>query len=157
MSEIYAMAGHLVRRLNQISTAIFAERMTALEVELTPVQYAALATIRENPGMDQASLAGAIAYDKATIGGVVDRLASKGLILRRPSPTDRRARALEITEAGLTLLARVDPVVRALQDDILAGLDAEEKAQLLTLLTKTTEAGNTLSRAPLRRRAKAET
>ncbi|MDU8927235.1 MarR family transcriptional regulator [Alisedimentitalea sp. MJ-SS2] len=150
MSELHNMAGHLVRRLNQISVAVFADHMTRIGVDLTPVQYAALTTINETPGMDQASLAGAIAYDKATLGGVVDRLAGKGLIERKKSETDRRARVLEITPAGKALLTRVQPVVRALQDDILAGLDSAEKSQLLKLLTKTTTAGNTRSRAPLK-------
>ena len=153
MSEIYAMAGHLVRRLNQISTAIFAERMAALGVELTSVQFAALSTIRENPSIDQATLAGAIAYDKATMDGVVDRLAAKGLILRTRSRTDGRARALSTTAEGEALLERTRPVVLALQDDILAGLDTAERAQIMALLTKTTEAGNTRSRAPLVRRS----
>ncbi len=153
MSEIHEMAGHLIRRLNQISTAIFAERMAALGVELTSVQFAALSTIRENPGIDQATLAGAIAYDKATIGGVVDRLAAKGLILRTRSRTDGRARALSTTAEGEALLERTRPVVLALQDDILAGLDTAERAQIMALLTKTTEAGNTRSRAPLVRRS----
>ena len=53
VSEIYTMAGHLIRRLNQISTAVFAERIGGLGVDLTPVQYAALETVRENPGIDQ--------------------------------------------------------------------------------------------------------
>lgn len=150
MSEIHEMAGHLIRRLNQISVAVFAERMTENEAEITPVQYAALTTISENPGVGQAKLAGAIAYDKATIGGVVDRLAAKGLIRRRQSKSDGRAHALDITPDGEALLERVKPIVRALQDEILTGLDASEKSQLMTLLSKTTAAGNTLSRAPLR-------
>lgn len=149
MSKIYTMAGHLIRRLNQISVAIFAERMAEIGAEITPVQFAALTTVRENPGIDQASLARTIAYDKATIGGVVDRLASKSLILRQKSKTDRRARALAITPEGEALLDHVGPTVRALQDDILIGLDAEEKQQLMTLLSKTASAGNTRSRAPL--------
>ncbi|UYV38142.1 MarR family transcriptional regulator [Rhodobacteraceae bacterium D3-12] len=149
MSEIHTMAGHLIRRLNQISVAIFADRMAEIEAEITPVQFAALTMIRENPGIDQASLARAIAYDKATIGGVVDRLAAKSLILRQQSKTDRRARALAITPKGDALLDHIGPTVRALQDDILIGLDDDEKKQLVTLLGKTATAGNTRSRAPL--------
>jgi len=153
LSEISNMAGHLIRRLNQISVAVFSMRMGEIGADITPVQYAALTTIRENPGIDQAGLAGAIAYDKATIGGVVDRLTTKGLILRQHSKIDRRARALAITTAGEDLLDHVKPAVRALQDDILSGLDQSEKAQLITLLSKTTDAGNTRSRAPLKLRA----
>ncbi|KAA0916629.1 MarR family transcriptional regulator [Aquicoccus porphyridii] len=156
VNEIYSMAGHLVRRLNQISMAVFSERMGELGVELTPVQYAALSSIRETPGIDQATLAGAIAYDKATIGGVVDRLAGKGLILRGMSARDRRARALTITPEGEALFQRVTPHIRTLQNDILSGLDDAEKTQLLNLLRKTTDAGNTRSRAPLRRHNEGE-
>nr|WP_322866859.1 MarR family transcriptional regulator [Aquicoccus sp. G2-2]MEA1114162.1 MarR family transcriptional regulator [Aquicoccus sp. G2-2] len=126
--------------------------MNELGFDITPVQYAALTAIRENPGIDQATLAGAIAYDKATIGGVVDRLAAKGVILRGRSKTDKRARALSLTEQGEALVMQARPFIRALQTDILSGLDPDEEAQFMALLAKTTAAGNTRSRAPLRRR-----
>lgn len=156
VNEIYSMAGHLIRRLNQISMAVFSERMGELGVELTPVQYAALSSIRATPGIDQATLAGAIAYDKATIGGVVDRLAGKGLILRGMSARDRRSRALTITSEGEGLFQMVTPHIRALQNDILSGLEEDEKTSFLELLRKTTEAGNARSRAPLRRQDEGE-
>ncbi len=150
MVEIYNMAGHLVRRLHQISVAVFAEKLAEAKVDLTPVQFAALSAIHARPGIDQASLAGAIAYDKATLGGVIDRLESKGLVQRTVSPTDRRARVLGLSEDGLALFHRIIPVVRELQNEILSGLDDAEKSQLLGLLKKTTDAGNDKSRAPLR-------
>lgn len=149
MVEIYNMAGHLVRRLNQISVAIFADRMAAASVELTPVQFAALSAIDARPGIAQAALAGAIAYDQTTLGGVIDRLEQKGFVTRKVSPTDRRARVLTVTSAGQDLLSLVRPVVRELQGDILSGLDEAETAQFLALLKKTTDAGNDKSRAPL--------
>lgn len=148
--EIYNMAGHLVRRMHQISVAVFADRMAALGIELTPVQFATLHVALSHPGIDQASLAGMIAYDKATLGGVVDRLEAKGLIDRKVSPKDRRARVLHITDKGRTLFDRVVPEVQDLQSDILTGLNKEESSQLLALLKKTTDAGNSLSRAPLK-------
>jgi DNA-binding MarR family transcriptional regulator len=154
MVEIHNMAGHLVRRLNQISVAIFADRMAAAGVELTPVQFAALSAIDARPGIAQAALAGAIAYDQTTLGGVIDRLEQKGFVAREVSPTDRRARVLTVTGAGQALLAQVRPVVRDLQSDILSGLDEAETAQLLALLKKTTDAGNDKSRAPLAPRDK---
>lgn len=148
MSEIHRMAGHQIRRLNQISQALFRERLQAEGVELTPVQYAALATLAERPGLDQASLAAIIAYDKVTLGGVVDRLAAKGLVDRRPSPSDRRAKALSLTPAGASLLGRVRPVVWDLQGDILAGLTDEERACFLDLLARLTGAAETSPAAP---------
>lgn len=148
--EIYNMAGHLVRRLHQISVAVFADRMAAAGVDLTPVQFATLHATQTHPGIDQASLAGLIAYDKATLGGVVDRLEARGYLRREVSQTDRRARSLFITEDGEALFERVVPLVKEAQSDILSGLDDTEVATLLGLLKKTTDAGNALSRAPLK-------
>lgn len=149
MLELQDMAGHLIRRLHQISVSVFTERMKQGGVDLTPVQFAALAALDAHPDVDQATLAGLIAYDRVTIGGVVDRLESKGLVSRRVSPRDRRARILRLTEAGQRTLIAVRPVVRALQRDILSGLDDADTAAFMALLRKTTEAGNDQSRAPL--------
>lgn len=150
MPAIHNMPGHLIRRLNQIAVAIFTERLAERGLELTPVQFAVLSTLGESEGLGQAALAGAVAYDKVTIGGVLDRMESKGLVTRRVSPRDRRARELSLTEQGAALLAEAKPVVAALQSDILAGLDTAEQATFLALLQKATEAGNALSRAPLK-------
>jgi DNA-binding MarR family transcriptional regulator len=152
MTDISQMPGHLIRRLNQISVSVFADRMTRAGLDFTPVQFAALSTIERNPGLDQATLAGLIAYDRATMGGVVDRLETKQLLARSVSKTDRRARQLYLTEKGSATLAELEPLVSALQADILQGLDEAEKAQLLSLLNKATSAGNALSRAPMQRR-----
>src|ERR671912_743944 len=94
------MPGHLARRFQQIAVAIFHTEIAEAGYELTPVQYAALAAIWTNPGVDQATLAGLIAYDRTTITGVVDRLVQKGLLVRNPSSRDRRARELQITNEG---------------------------------------------------------
>jgi DNA-binding MarR family transcriptional regulator len=127
------MAGHLIRRLNQQSTQVFQARMQALGVDLTSVQFAALDAIHQQPGIDQAGLAGMIGYDRATIGGVIDRLEQKGLVARIVSPQDRRARELRLSNAGETLLTRIRPDVIALQADILHSLSESERAQFRAL------------------------
>lgn len=149
MSLIHTMPGHLIRRMNQISTGLFQDRMAALGFDLTPVQFAALATLRDRPDVDQATLAGLIAHDRATIGGVLDRLQAKGLVDRRTDPADRRARLVRLSDAGAALLARVLPHVAALQDAILAGLSPQERAVFAALAARVAQAGNALSRAPL--------
>jgi len=152
MTVFTDMPGFLIRRLNQIATSVFQDRMQALGVNLTPVQFAALASLRDNPGIDQATLAGLIAYDRVTIGGVVDRLQTKGLVARTISESDRRARCLTLTEAGAALLDRLLPEVAAVQADILSGLDAAERQSFVALARKSAEAGNARSRAPMRNR-----
>lgn len=149
--KIYNMAGHLIRRLNQISTSVFHDRMQACGYDdLTSVQFAALNAISVNPGIDQATLAGLIAYDRPTIGGVVDRLEKKGYVSRVVSKRDRRAREISLTPKGDAVLAELTPVIKKMQPDILTGLNAAERAEFLRLAKKAANAGNDLSRAPLR-------
>jgi MarR family transcriptional regulator, temperature-dependent positive regulator of motility len=150
MTDLYQLPGHLIRRLHQISGSIFAARMAAAGFDLTPVQYAALVAVERTPRIDQATLAGLIAYDRVTIGGVVDRLCNKGYLVRTVSKQDRRARELELTDKGRSVLAVTAPVIREIQDQTLTGLTRDEKATLVDLLRKATDAGNDLSRAPLR-------
>ncbi|MBR9765899.1 MAG: MarR family transcriptional regulator [Rhodobacteraceae bacterium] len=135
-SEVHGMVGHLVRRLQQRATRLFHDRVRVGGQELTSVQFAALYMLREQPGLDQARLAELISYDRATIGGVVERLEKRGLLQRAVNRQDRRARVLRLTEAGTAAVTALLPEVRAIQDDILANLDAEERATLRRLLVK---------------------
>ena len=144
------MPGHLARRFQQIAVAVFLAEVEEAGFDLTPVQYAALAAIRTNPGIDQVTLAGLIAYDRTTITGVVDRLVQKGLLVRHASSRDRRARELQITDAGQRTLRGITPAVEAAQQTMLRGLTEKEGADLMRLLRKAIAAGNELSRAPLR-------
>lgn len=149
MSDIYLMPGHLIRRLQQISSSIFAQHMKAAGTDLTSPQFAALAMIDAHPMIDQATLAGAIAFDRATIGGVVDRLVTKGLVTRSTNPNDRRSKVLKLTPAGRDVLSDLRPVVDACQDAILPSLTATEKAEFIRLAAKIAAAENEQSRAPL--------
>jgi MarR family transcriptional regulator, temperature-dependent positive regulator of motility len=140
--------GHLARRFQQIAVAVFHAEVEAAGYDLTPVQYAALTTVAVQPGIDQATLAGLIAYDRTTITGVVDRLVQKGLLVRQASRTDRRAHALRITNEGRRTLDGIEPAVEAAQRIMLGGLSKTEAATLMRLLRKAITAGNELSRAP---------
>lgn len=137
--DIYGMAGHLIRRLHQHSTQIFGQHMQAIGIDLTSVQFAALSVVAATPGVDQAGIAARIAYDRATIGGVIDRLEQKGYVARTVSVQDRRAREVRLTRKGKAILEQTRPVVIDLQDDILGGLSARERAQFLALVRKAIE------------------
>jgi len=136
MPEIYDMPGHLIRRLNQVATSLFQEEAAKSGYNLTPVQYAALGTVHKHPALDQATLASLIVYDRATIGGVVDRLVQKKLMRREISSRDRRARELYLTAEGERVYEAITPIVMALQSRITEGLTAEESKIFLELLGK---------------------
>ena len=133
---LFDMAGHLIRRLNQISTTIFHQRIQDAGYDLTPVQFAAMKTLRSNPDIEQAQIAALIAYDRATIGGVIDRLEQKGYISRIVSKRDRRARECRLTKKGKSVIEKIIPVVESLQQEILDGLNARERKQFITLAQK---------------------
>lgn len=141
--------GHLARRFQQIAVAVFHAAVEEAGYDLTPVQYAALTTVGMQPGIDQATLAGLIAYDRTTITGVVDRLVQKDLVVRQAGK-DRRAHALQITDEGRRTLEGIEPAVEAAQRTMLGGLTSDEAATFMRLLRKAIAAGNELSRAPLR-------
>ena len=147
MTDNIDKPGHLARRFQQIAVAVFHAEVEEAGYDLTPVQYAALTTVGMQPGIDQATLAGLIAYDRTTITGVVDRLAQKGLVVRQASK-DRRAHALQITDEGRRTLDGIEPAVEAAQRMMLRGLSKAEAATLMRLLRKAIAAGNELSRAP---------
>lgn len=148
LPEVHDKPGHLIRRAQQIAVAIFLEECGAHDI--TPVQYAALAAVKSNPGIDATRIAGMIAFDRTTISGVLERLESKGLIARTANAADRRAKLLEATAAGKTLLKKVEPAIQAAQERILAPLDTKEREQLLLLLAKLVHLNNDSSRAPRR-------
>jgi len=134
--EAYGMAGHLIRRLHQQSTQVFAQHAREAGFDVTSVQFAAMDAIRSHPGIDQAGVAALIAYDRATIGGVIDRLIGKGWVARSVSARDRRAREVRLTPEGEAVFASLLPLVRALQNEILGPLSPEERATFLALARK---------------------
>lgn len=135
------MVGHLIRRLHQQSTQVFTQRTQAAGFDLTSVQFAALDAIHAYPGTDQARVAEMIGYDRATIGGVIDRLEQKGWVCRVVSERDRRARELSLTPAGKRIHTALLPVVQSLQDDILHPLSPADRARFLKLVRRVVQPG----------------
>ena len=141
-----SLAGHYIRRLQQIAVAIFLQENE--QYGLTPVQYAALQAVRNTPEFDQRTLARTIGFDTSTIAGVIDRLEARGLVRRKSSPKDGRVRLLEATASGIQLLDAALPGVLRTQDRILAPLSPSERAEFLRMLQRLVVANNELSRAP---------
>ena len=146
-NDFHVMPGHLVRRAHQISVAIFMEECAAQNV--TPVQYACLAAIARQPGVDATRLASAVAFDRSTLGNVLERLETKGWVRRDPSPEDRRVKLLSITPAGEQLLDAIEPAVLATQKRILKPLAPNDRKTFLRLLAEMVEGNNDVSRAPM--------
>lgn len=144
--DLDELPGHHIRRLQQIAVAIFLQETEATGI--TPVQYAALQTVANAPGVDQRTLARTIGFDTSTIAGVIDRLQSRGLMQRNTSPADRRVRQLTLTDDGRRLLAETLPGMQRAQARMLAPLPAGDRAEFMRMLRTLVQANNELSRAP---------
>ena len=148
MDELYAKPGHLIRRCQQIAVALFMEETAAFDV--TPVQYAALLAVHENPEIDATRLSDLIAFDRSTLGNVLERLEKKGLVQRKPGRDDKRTKLLRITPQGTALLERIEKAVENAQERILAPLNKTQQRQFMELLTQLVHVNNAASRVPLR-------
>jgi len=148
MDAVYTKPGYLFRRMQQIAVAIFMEECRAFD--LTPVQYAALVAIQTHPGIDATRLSAVIAFDRSTLGSVIERIEAKGLIERKPSPDDRRIKLLYLTRSGAALLREIVPAVDRAQTRMLEPLRPAERKTLMALLSQLVDLSNESSRVPLR-------
>jgi MarR family transcriptional regulator, lower aerobic nicotinate degradation pathway regulator len=148
MDAVYAAPGYLFRRMQQIAVALFIEECRAFE--LTPVQYAALVAIHTHPGIDATRLSAVIAFDRSTLGSVIERLQAKKLIDRKPSGEDKRVKLLYLSRAGAAILRDIMPSVEKAQARMLQPLKPADRKALIALLTQLVDLNNEASRVPLR-------
>jgi MarR family transcriptional regulator, lower aerobic nicotinate degradation pathway regulator len=148
MDAVYTKPGYLFRRMQQIAVSIFVEECKAYD--LTPVQYAALVAIRTHPGIDATRLSAVIAFDRSTLGSVIERLEAKDYIERKPSRADKRTKLLYLTRSGTALLRDIIPSVDRAQARMLQPLKSADRKTLMTLLTQLVDLNNRASRVPLR-------
>ena len=148
MDAVYTKPGYLFRRIQQIAVAIFVEECKDFDV--TPVQYAALVAIRTHPGIDATRLSAVIAFDRSTLGNVIERLEAKGLIERKPAAQDKRVKLLYLTRQGATMLRDIMPAVDRAQARMLQPLRPADRKTLMALLSQLVDLNNEASRVPLR-------
>ena len=135
----------LVRRLDQILAWAAAEALAG-EVTETPQQYAVLAVLDDFPGIDQRRLGVLTGLDRTNAGQLVDRLEATGLVERRISGADRRARELRLTTAGKQARRRLRPKMVRAQASVLAPLAPAEQDMLIDLLIRVVKANEVNAR-----------
>lgn len=148
IDAVYAAPGYLFRRMQQIAVSIFMEECKAFD--LTPVQYAALIAIHTHPGIDATRLSAVIAFDRSTLGSVIERLQAKDYIERKPAPEDKRIKLLHLTKSGAAILREIIPAVERAQARMLEPLKPADRKTLMGLLVQLVDLNNEASRVPLR-------
>jgi len=148
IDAVYAAPGYLFRRMQQIAVSIFMEECKAFD--LTPVQYAALIAIHTHPGIDATRLSAVIAFDRSTLGSVIERLQAKDFVERKPAPEDKRIKLLYLTKQGAAILREIIPAVERAQARMLEPLKPTERKALMGLMSQLVDLNNEASRVPLR-------
>lgn len=145
---LWSRPGYLVRRLQQIHSAIFLEECK--EFGVTPVQYGLLTALRHYPGSDQRTLGAELGIDRTNVADVLERLTERGLVRRGRSERDRRSMTAFLTSAGETLLEDSFAHMQRSQERLLAPLAPEFRPAFLAMLVELVEGNNQYSRAELR-------
>ncbi|MEO3431332.1 MarR family transcriptional regulator [Pelagibius sp. CAU 1746] len=126
--------GFLLRRAHQYASEVFQSKIGARN--LTPQQFSVLVTLLERREIAQTRLGDLVAMDPATVLGVVQRLAQRGLVAVRTDPADGRRRLVQLTHDGHELARDLVEVGPEISRDTLAGLTDKEQRDLLRLLDR---------------------
>ncbi|MBT1157970.1 MarR family transcriptional regulator [Aminobacter anthyllidis] len=130
--QVQGQIGFILRKANQRHVAIFASHIS----DLTPPQFAALAKLHDVGETSQNQLGNMIAMDAATVKGVIDRLAARGLVRLSKHEVDKRRLQVNLTDEGRRAIEELVPLAKAISDETLSPLSAKDAETLLQLLTK---------------------
>ena len=132
LEELYRGPAYLIRRAQQIATAIFAE--TCEELDLTPSQYSMLFALRRCGPVGQNELGRLVSLDRCTTSVVVGILNDRGLVVRLEYPNDRRRTMLSLTNSGRLLLGRAERLSTRASDRLLSVLNNNQARTFVGLL-----------------------
>jgi DNA-binding MarR family transcriptional regulator len=132
--EVAEFAGQLFFRLWRASHTRIAAALES--VGLTPALFALLNVLGAREGAMQQELGSAMGVDPSTMVSLIDELEATGLAKRAPHPTDRRARTVALTPKGRRVLERTRRMAMQVEDEVLHGLTAAERRELLSLLRR---------------------
>lgn len=133
-SYLQTLLGYNARRAALTIIEAFLERMA--EFGLRPVDFSVMSVIHHNPGVTSRQLCAALNLLPPNLVGLVQSLEARGLIQRRPHPTDGRATGLHPTAEGLALMQRAEQAASDLEIDKSRRLTAAQRKTLLDLLQK---------------------
>jgi DNA-binding MarR family transcriptional regulator len=135
--ELVASATFLLKRLG------YAAKERAMEAYertgLHPYHHAILLVLDEGSRETQGAIADALGYDRGQLVGLLDELEERGLVERRRDPNDRRRHLVRQTADGKRMLRRLRALARQIEDEFLAPLSDEERANLHALLLRLAE------------------
>jgi len=126
------LLGYAVRRAQIIQYEHFIATLAAWNI--TPPRFSALVIISRNPLLKLTELANVLGIARSGAVALIDSLEAMDYVRRVPSPTDRRALGLELTERGRQDLPAIIAAVSDSDGEVARHLSADEQRQLIELL-----------------------
>lgn len=126
--------GFLLSQLGFVGSRGFSKALEPIGID--PREFLLLRFVAASEGQSQQALAERLSLPPSRMVALVDHLEDAGLIERRPDPDDRRIRGLHLTRKGRNTLERGFEIAVAFETELCAGLDADEREQLIDLLQK---------------------
>lgn len=130
--ELLKSSGFLLARLGLNFKSRALARLD--EAGFDPYDYSLLAILAEGARQAQATIAGALALDPSRLVALLDSLEERGLVERVRDPEDRRRHVVSITADGKRELSRLRAMVKELENEFFAPLDAETRERLHEVL-----------------------
>jgi DNA-binding MarR family transcriptional regulator len=131
-SPLGLSALHLLHRAGQCAEELFASETG--KTDLTPRQFAVLASVAQNPDISQTGLVEQTGVDRSTLADIVRRLVKKGLLQRKRTRQDARMYAVRLTAKGQSLLGSIKPVASRVDQRILSVLKADQRSDFVEAL-----------------------
>jgi len=133
-SFLETLLGYNARRTALAVISVFLQRMAPYG--LRPVDFSVVSVIAHNPGVTSRQICAALDILPPNLVGMIKALEKRGLVERRPHPTDRRAQGLHLTTAGQRLQSEAEATASQLESDVARRLSPAELQTLIRLLRK---------------------
>lgn len=131
---LLGLTTYLMSRTGKTARSRLAERLADRGLRLR--HMAVLAALVDFGPHVQRELASRLGIDRSDIVKIIDELGAAGLVDRARDLTDRRRVRVTVAPAGRVLLDHIEADATAVQDEVLAPLNARERARLTALLAR---------------------
>jgi DNA-binding MarR family transcriptional regulator len=123
---------HLLHRAGQCAEVLFTNETG--KADLTPRQYAILASVAQNPDISQTGLVEQTGVDRSTLADIVRRLVKKGLLQRKRTRRDARMYAVRLTQKGTSALSAIKPAAARVDQRLLSVLATGQRGDFIEAL-----------------------
>jgi len=136
-------AGVLLLKVGKAAEQRFEKALKPLG--LTPRHLAVMFEVQACPTSQQA-LIETVGVDPSKLVGLLNDLEAEGLIARKRDPEDRRRHIVEVSAKGSARLEDAKKIAATVEEELLVGLDADQRAELLVLLAQVADSSGIFER-----------